>query len=276
MADGSRGAPWGIVALDIVWIGGLGFLLLNYLNDPHSWTNDVLPHDPVGGLVPLVVPWAGALGGTTISLTGAAKHAGHWLSRMTIWHLIRPVLGAVIGTLAYLMVAIVLRTAGGISDGTDIGKLGPVAYGLFMVIAFVAGFRESVFRLLISRVVDVIIGPGDTAVDISYAVDHEVLDFGKFDGAEAQTRTVRILNTGTAVLSLDKNWAQLEHETAAPKSGFQLDGSASSTGRIPVNGFRKLDVKLTPTTANTDYVDTLRIDVSGMQTVVSVKAHRDN
>lgn len=158
---------------------------------------------PVLGVLPYWVPWAGALGGVSISLVGVANHADQeWDStRYAYWHLARPVLGAVFGTASVLIAVLFLKTFGPIEPT----NLAPSAQqtAVLTVIAFVVGFREETFRTLLRRVVDVLVGPGaadDTSV-VAF-VPSEV-NLGTITiGETAPVRTVHLFNGSTDTLHI--------------------------------------------------------------------------
>jgi hypothetical protein len=109
-----------------------------------------LPHRI--GAVPLPVAWWGALGGTMISLEGVFLHNRDWDPAYNYWHIARPLIGAALGTVAYLIfVAVVDAT------GAKAKTQGSLAY---YIVAFLVGYREETFRNLIKRATDVLIGPG--------------------------------------------------------------------------------------------------------------------
>jgi hypothetical protein len=126
-----------------------------------------LPEMRVGGrpgaaflsVIPYWVPWAGALGGVSISLVGVARYAGdHWdAERYAYWHLARPFLGGIFGTFAVLIVVLVLKTV--TTFDTKVPYT-PQGVAVLCVFAFVVGFREETFRDLVLKVVDVILSPG--------------------------------------------------------------------------------------------------------------------
>jgi hypothetical protein len=57
----------------------------------------------IGGLVPVAVPWFGALGAVTISLEGVFLWNDHWIRTYDCWHIGRPLFGAVLGIVAFFM-----------------------------------------------------------------------------------------------------------------------------------------------------------------------------
>jgi hypothetical protein len=106
------------------------------------------------GPIPLSVPWWGALGGTTISLTGVFRHPTNWNSSYNLWHLARPVMGAIAGSVGYLIFIAVIR-----SSGSQAPKHASAGTAVFDLVAFLIGYREEVFRELLRRAVDVLLSP---------------------------------------------------------------------------------------------------------------------
>jgi uncharacterized integral membrane protein len=132
-------------------------------------------------VIPYWVPWAGALGGISISLVGVVGYAGNnWNpSRYGYWHLARPFLGAMFGTIAVLIIVLVLKTVTN-TDSTNLSTPAantPQGVGVLCVFAFVVGFREETFRSLVLRVVDVILGPGISDTTATVAFVPAILDF---------------------------------------------------------------------------------------------------
>ncbi len=106
--------------------------------------------DPAGP-IPLGVVWWGALGGVTISLTGVFRHPRDWDDAYNTWHIARPALGAVMGTVGYLIFVVVIQAVGQAS--TETGRGSPIFY----LVAFLLGYREQVFRDMLRRAVDALI-----------------------------------------------------------------------------------------------------------------------
>jgi len=115
---------------------------------------DMLPPAVAG--VPISIPWFGALGAVLTGLYGIFDH-GHrdWQRRYNAWYVARPFTGAALGTVAYLIFVGVIR-ATGLQPATQdpVGKL------VYFALAFIVGFREETFRLLIARLGDLVMGPG--------------------------------------------------------------------------------------------------------------------
>jgi hypothetical protein len=128
--------------------------------------------DPWGPL-PLSIPWFGALGAVALSLSGVIYHTVErdWDSNYLLWHVARPILGAVFATIAYFILAGGVLASGGnpnaatspaaASGAGTSGTSGAVQNLFYIVLAFVIGYREETFRTLIQRVGDVILGPSD-------------------------------------------------------------------------------------------------------------------
>lgn len=134
-----------------------------------TWTGfrNGLP-DPLA-IVPLAVPWSGALGAVTLSLSGLVYHQTDWDRSYLFWHVSRPIIGAILGAIAYLIVAAGVLASGGsptnsssaVSAGNLTATSGFHVTNLFYyVLAFLVGYREATFRTLLQRFSDVLLGPG--------------------------------------------------------------------------------------------------------------------
>jgi hypothetical protein len=112
---------------------------------------DVLPAGVAG--VPISIPWFGALGAVTLSLSGIFYH-GHkdWQRGFVSWHISRPLLGAAMAGVGYIVFIGVIRATGAPAS------LGPQAKLVYFALAFVIGFREELFRDMIKRMTDLLVG----------------------------------------------------------------------------------------------------------------------
>lgn len=63
------------------------------------------------GPIPLSVPLFGALGAVIVSLQGLFKHGGQWLPSYNLWHIARPLVGAVMGVVAVLFLILLIDAA---------------------------------------------------------------------------------------------------------------------------------------------------------------------
>jgi hypothetical protein len=148
--------------------------------------------DPVGGLLPLGVPWFGALGGVTISLYGVFDHNDDWDPKWNYWHLARPVLGALLATVAFFIFYVLIAAAGeppAIGDAEGENRI------VLYVLAFLVGYRESTFKELIKRVSDVILKPADA--DGTHSGSGEPVAKGEPEASTAGAGEPPILKRGS-------------------------------------------------------------------------------
>jgi hypothetical protein len=125
-------------------------------------------HLPVRfGQVSAATVWFGAVGAVLISLTGIFKHSTSWDGRFEEWHIARPLLGAVIGPMGCLLLVVLVDTA-----SKDTASTNPAFYD---AAAFLVGYREETFRLLIKRGTDVMLGsrPGKDLDSAESEPDHD-------------------------------------------------------------------------------------------------------
>lgn len=187
--------PGAFLALDVLYIVILVILLIG--RQAHWLLIDRI-HNPIGGIVPMAVPWFGALGAVTISIYGIVDHSTQWETKWNLWHVIRPVVGAILGTLAYLIFVGLIQATG--TKPSAIGSGTPVESITYLVIAFVVGFREQTFRDLIQKVVDTLLTPGDTQKSPTVSISPSPVDFGSQASGQTATAVVTVANTGTAAL----------------------------------------------------------------------------
>lgn len=217
-------------------------------------------------VLPLWVPWAGALGGSFISLAGVTKHTTDWRASYAYWHLARPVLGAFSGTIGVLIVVLVVKSVvpsarSGQPDLYDARGIGTLA-----VIAFVIGFREKTFRTLIERVVDVILAPNENAVAAAAGVGtvEKRLDFESTGTAVAE-QSVQVFNGSKDTLGLTQASVTVtpsdEGFTAKPESETSLETLTA----------RKVTVTWTPTASGVTNRAELVITLGGYVMVVPLK-----
>jgi hypothetical protein len=139
-----------VFLLELAYVAVLIGIALAYAH--FSGVKDFFP-DPAGP-IPIGVVWWGALGGVTISLTGVFRHTRSWDDSYNMWHIARPILGAIMGTVGYLIFVTVIRAAA--SNQPVAGHGSPIFY----LVAFLLGYREQVFRDVLRKAVDVLIAPG--------------------------------------------------------------------------------------------------------------------
>ena len=66
----------------------------------------------MGGIVPCAIPWFGALGAVLIGLEGGFMHNKEWDSKYNYWHIARPIIGAVLGFVAFFIFGAVAQIFG--------------------------------------------------------------------------------------------------------------------------------------------------------------------
>lgn len=180
--------PSFIFWLELFYLALLLTAAVMYNNDFHG-IQDQIPVT-VGNVLPIAVPWFGALGAVVISLQGVFEHNKHWDSSYNHWHIARPIFGATLAIIGFFIFISVIKTteaepvvpgepaptptATASAAAFSMHPLGLVAQApaggadlaatplIYYVLSFLIGYREETFRALIRKATDVIIGPGDT------------------------------------------------------------------------------------------------------------------
>jgi hypothetical protein len=112
-----REKPRGIARLGptFFFFLALGYLLVLLLlavgREAGFWFLDDL-NDPIAGVLPLGVPWFGALGAVTLSLYGVFDHNDHWEHKWNYWHMARPLVGVVLAIVAYFIFITLISSTG--------------------------------------------------------------------------------------------------------------------------------------------------------------------
>jgi hypothetical protein len=155
----------GVFTLQLLYAGLLALLLALYFTDPKS-----LPVPENVGGVPVALPWFGAAGAVTISMSALSEHRHDWDPEWWFWHASRPLVGAIIGTMAVLFfMAGILAVQKSPQTG---GSATATSNFLYYVIAFAVGFREESFRDLLKKVLDLLIKPGGSAAAAKVTRSH--------------------------------------------------------------------------------------------------------
>jgi hypothetical protein len=162
----ARGAAL-TVAYESVWALLLAIVAVDYLRqDPIAIAKTLGP-------VPTPVLWFGAVGGMLIALSGIADHTadGSWNDRWVVWHLLRPLVGVVVGVIAVLTFQAGILSIGANPNPTGKSGTAPRTQDVtFYVIAFIVAYREATFRDLIKRLADVVFTTGPARPTISGVV----------------------------------------------------------------------------------------------------------
>jgi hypothetical protein len=109
------------------------------------------------GKLPFETIWFGAVGGWLISAQGIFTYNRKWLRSYDYWHYLRPVLGAIMGTLGCLIFIV-------LNEAATKKTAAPNAV-FYDVIALAVGYREESFRKLLEKLFDSIILPGKATKD---------------------------------------------------------------------------------------------------------------
>ena len=213
-------------------------------------------HDPIGGIVPAFVPWAGALGGVTISLIGCVRYSRAWDAKMNLWHALRPILGAIAASIGFVILVLVLKAAAGTQFATDVIPTNPASQGLFFILGFLLGFREGLFLELVQKIANMILTTGTPGTKTQVELDRDAIEFGEvvIGGAPTSTVNVTLIEPKTATtLSLDR--------------ADVAQGSSFSAKVLPASPYtpliRTVEVTFKPT-ADGAATDQLEIVVDGV------------
>lgn len=195
------------------WLGMMYTGLLLLLGAIYNLTSLDPRPTLVGGILPIAVPWFGALGGVTISLEGVFLWNTQWDKKYNYWHIGRPLFGAVLGIIAFFLFVVIGAAAGTppkFLDSTPTGAkdIPPLKdFIIYYVVAFLVGYREETFRELIKRVTDLILKPGTQATSapavtfrIAGVAQQEIQCPDVAAGQPPSSRTVEVQNTGNAPL----------------------------------------------------------------------------
>jgi hypothetical protein len=141
----------GMTCQKLVYLACLGVFVILYRADVIDVRSDYF------GPVPFLVPWFGAVGAVILSLTGVYEHGKDWDADYCYWYWSRPLIGGVTSTVSVLIFQSGILAVGGELPNTANTTTKNL---LYYVLAFIAGYRENVFRELIRRVADLILSPG--------------------------------------------------------------------------------------------------------------------
>jgi hypothetical protein len=237
--DDWRRRPGIFFAVNVISMAALLVAVLVYSRDPEP--SKLYWSFSFQSVVPLWVPWAGALGGATISLVGIVKHAQNWDPDYYLWHLARPLLGGVCGTIGVLIVVLLIKSvtaspttpaSGGAAAAVPVAYDGP-GIAILAVIAFVIGFREETFRHLIERVADVILGPGTATTTDIVAFVPRSLDLTT-TGTTPVSSTVHLFNGSKDALGVAAGSLVVEPSTAGFVAVLATEGTIAQGDAVTV------------------------------------------
>jgi hypothetical protein len=213
----------------------------------------------IAGILPIAVPWFGALGAVTISLEGVFTWSeSRWNPDYNYWHCGRPVFGAVLGAISFYLFVLIIMSAGTTPkflDPTSTGAVPLKDFIIYYVVAFLVGYREETFRELIRRVTDLILKPGTQAAATSPQITFKQGGIAqteiKFNDAAANTTTpltIEIVNSGG--VSVSSPALTVKEADAASKDVFKLTKN-DLAGRSELKSNESITVEITfaPATA---------------------------
>jgi hypothetical protein len=295
-SEASRGriaslGPTFFFVLALVYL--LVLLLLAVGREAGFWFLDQL-HDPIAGVLPLGVPWFGALGAVTLSLYGVFDHNDHWDPKWNYWYIARPLVGIILAIIAYFTFITLINSTGltprtsatttststttsatlaptgtlpttsipGQAGGSQTGgnATGPSTLLLYYVLAFIVGFREDTFRSLIKRAADVLFGPGDPGPPpAGITISPSPVQFENVPTGAIQVATVTVTNSGTGDLKIfPANTTARGTDLSDKRNVFSLAANAVEGATISPGANATLEVHFRPESAGT-YTGTLTI-----------------
>jgi len=253
------------------WLGMIytGLLLLmaavyNLTKDPNAGAT------VFGGIVPIGVPWFGALGAVTISLEGVFAYNNNWDKKFNYWHIGRPIFGAVLGIVAFFLFVVIVSAAGSTPKFLDGGSATQKDYIIFYVVAFLVGYREETFRELIKRATDLILKPTPPAAaapsvtfKVNGATPSQIVCPPV--GANPSSRvTVDVQNTGTAALTVPA-------VALAPAGVFALaNDHVTNGGDLAPGQSRNVEIVFTPAGAG-PFAATLTVTGTNLATPKTIR-----
>ncbi len=226
----------------------------------------------IGGILPIAVPWFGALGAVVISLEGVFLWNTQWDTKFNYWHIGRPLFGAVVGVVAFFIFIVILSAAGSAPKFLDNVPGGTPALGkdyiIFYVVAFLVGYREETFREMIKRATDLVLKPGTTPVAVP-ALTVKVggaaataIAFPKTAAGSTANAKVDIQNSGAAPLISPNVALAATGSTAAAVFSVVAD-QISGKGDLAVGQARGVELSFAPP-ATGKFTGTLTISASNL------------
>ncbi len=142
--------PARIFVIEMTYLVLLIALLLLYKND-HVLRRELGSF----GVLPVQIAWFGAVGGVFAELRGSYYHNENWKHSYDYWHRSRPLVGGILGAIGCLLFYVTLT----------VGSTKAVApnTATFDAAAFVLASADKTFEALITKVTQLLFGPGDGA-----------------------------------------------------------------------------------------------------------------
>ncbi len=261
-------------------MGYIGLLLLmavayNFWNWKSSASTDA-PY-LLKGILPVAVPWFGALGAVTISLQGVFLWNDQWDVRFNYWHIGRPLFGAVLGSMAFFLFIVIMAGSGGTPPAFLITGTGKAKdFIIFYVLAFLVGYREETFRDLSKRATDLILKPGaasapSPAVSFKDKASGAALQEVSLNAAQnnTSTLTIEVQNTGNAPLVAPAVGVSVTPPTVAGTFGTANDQVTGGTNLAPGQA-RTVNVTFNPKQAGT-FAGTLAVTAANLAAPATIR-----
>ncbi len=203
----------------------------------------------LAGILPIGVPWFGALGATLISLQGVFDHNTHWDPSYGHWHIARPLVGAVVGTIAYFIYLLLIKVTG---ENAPTATEPVIDLIPFYVVAFLVGYREETFRNLIKAVTDLLLKPAGVTTTRGPEVAFEVggvrrrgsYDMGVHDLNVPVENAVSVYNVGDS--SIAHALALIEPMSPSGTTAFARSGNDLRGEEFAVGATKRVEVTFTP------------------------------
>jgi hypothetical protein len=240
--------------LNVFYLGLLLALAAMYMGNFYG-VKDRIPVI-LGGLLPLGVPWFGAVGAVVISFEGLFQHTQKrdWSNLFTYWHLARPLFGAVLGILAFFIFLLLIDAAGQPPTfATPNGSSPASDLVIYYVVAFLVGYREETFRELVKRATDLVFiktqpKAGEGLPEVTFEANGSAvqeINLGALAGGATTTVTVTVSNTGAGTLTAPVVTVSTE---GAPAGGpfAKANDAISGAGDVTPGGSGTMDVTFSP------------------------------
>lgn len=231
--------PGPILIVNLLYLAILAFLFIGWHN---RWPVFAKFTDPISGFLPVGVPWFGALGALTISLYGVVNHQTNWNKRWNLWHLTRPIVGMILGTMSFLIfIAVDKASTDTLVLGTGIKQIP------YFAISFAIGYREQTFRRLITKLIDTLLTPGNQEASVSIGPSPVV--FSDVKRGSSAEQVITISNSGNVPL-LISGGASLPGGLVVDeddKPQFKILGNALEGATISAGASAAFIVCFTPT-----------------------------
>jgi hypothetical protein len=206
----------------------------------------------LGGILPIAVPWFGALGAVTISLEGVFLWNSQWDKKYNYWHIGRPIFGAVLGIVAFFLFVVIVAASGTPPKFLDTGTAASAKdFIIYYMVAFLVGYREETFRDLIKRVTDLILkpspqGPAGPAITFQGAgVTGTEVALPPVAAAATSRLVVEVKNTGSAPLVAPAVTVSVTAPTPAGTFAMAID-HVTGGGDLAPGQTRTVEVTFTP------------------------------